>query len=154
MAPDYAIELQPVYDIEQLSINCVPLTGLTYKTDAKKVHQLIHGFVQGETAEKWINPKYRNQGGRMDYLSLLAHYGSKVNKAVWIKESEALWTLPIYKNERDISFKKFLTNVQTMFTGFSLNGDILNDSQNIRLLFQKVKNPILNQNKSITLGFL
>ena len=90
----------------------------------------------------------------MDYLSLLAHYGSKVNKAVWIKESEALWTLPIYKNERDISFKKFLTNVQTMFTGFSLNGDILNDSQNIHLLFQKVKNPILNQNKSITLGFL
>ena len=29
-APDYAIESQSDYDFEQLSINGVPLTGLTY----------------------------------------------------------------------------------------------------------------------------
>ena len=55
-APDYAIELQPDYDFEQLSINCVLLIGLTYKTDARKVHKIIHGFIQGETSETWINP--------------------------------------------------------------------------------------------------
>ena len=47
-----------------------------------------------------------------------------------------------------MAFKKFLTNMQTMFTGFSDNGDILNDSQNIRLLFQKVHNLILTQIKA------
>ena len=47
--PDYAIESQPDYGFGQFSINCVPLAGLTYKTDARKVHQLIHGFLQGET---------------------------------------------------------------------------------------------------------
>ena len=47
-----------------------------------------------------------------------------------------------------MSFKKFLTNMQTMFTGFSDNGEIINDSQKIRLLFQKFHNPILTQIKA------
>ena len=55
-----------------------------------------------------------------------------------IKESEELWTSPIYKNERAMSFDKFLKNMQTMFKGFYKNGDILNESHKIRLIFQKV----------------
>ena len=47
-----------------------------------------------------------------------------------------------------MSFEKFLTNMQTMFTGLSENGEILNDSQKIRLLFQKVQNPIMTQIKA------
>ena len=50
-APDYAIESQPDYDFEKLFINCVPLASLTYNIDARKLHQLIHSFVQGETSE-------------------------------------------------------------------------------------------------------
>ena len=91
-ALEYAIELQPNYDFKQLSINCVPLTGPTYKIDAKKLNQLIHGFVQSETAETWINNKERNQDGRVDYIALLAHYGGEGNKAMRVKESGALQT--------------------------------------------------------------
>ena len=65
-----------------------------------------------------------------------------------IKESEALQNSLIHQNERDMSFKKFLTNMQTMFTGFYENGEILNNLQNIRLLFQKIQNPILTQIKA------
>ena len=68
--------------------------------------------------------------------------------AVWVKEVEALRTSLIYKNERAMSSEKFLTNMQTMLTRFYENGEILNKSQNIRLLFQKVQNPILNQIKA------
>ena len=93
--PDYAILLQPDYDFNQLSINCVPLTGLNYKTDAWKVHKLIHGFVEGETADTWINPKDRKQNGQLDYLAILTHCGDEGNKAVRIKESKALQTLLI-----------------------------------------------------------
>ena len=64
-----------------------------------------------------------------------------------IREVEALWTLLIYKNERAMSFEKFLTNMHTMFTGFYENVEILNDSNNIRLLFQKVQNLIMTQVK-------
>ena len=62
-ALEYTIESQPDYDFEQLFINCVPLTFLNYKTDARKVYQLIHGFVQGETADTWIKPKERKKCG-------------------------------------------------------------------------------------------
>ena len=55
--PDYTIKSQPDYEFELLLINCVPLTGLTYKTYSRRVHQIIHGFVQGKTSEIWINPK-------------------------------------------------------------------------------------------------
>ena len=103
-APEYAIESQPYYYFEQFSINCGPLTSLTYNTDSRKLHQLIHGFVQDETIETWIKPKDRKQDGRLDYLALLSHYGGEGNKAVRVKESEALRTSLIYKNERAISF--------------------------------------------------
>ena len=103
-----------------------------------KVHQLMHGFLQGDTAETCIKTKYRKQYGQLEYLSLLDNYGGKFNKAVRIKEAEVLRTLLIYKNDRAMSFDKFLTNMQTTFTGFSENGEILNDLQKILLLFQKV----------------
>ena len=65
-APDYTIELQPSYNFKQLSINCVLLTGLTEKTDARKVHQLIHGFAQGETSDTWTKSKEKKQYGGVD----------------------------------------------------------------------------------------
>ena len=103
-------------------INCVPLTDLNYKIDARKVHQLIHVLVKVETSNTWIKPKENMQYGQLDYLSLLAQYGGKGNKAVRIKEADALQTLLIYKNKRAMSFDKFLKNMQKMFTGFSENG--------------------------------
>ena len=45
-------------------------------------------------------------------------------------------------------FEKFLMSMQTIFTGFYENGDILKNSHNIRLLFQKLQNPILTQIKA------
>jgi hypothetical protein len=147
-APDYAIESQPDFDFEQLTIDCAPLTGIVYKTDARKVHQLIHGFVQGETSETWIKPREKRQNGRLDFQALQAHYGGEGNKSVRIKEAEVLRTTLTYKNERAMSFEKFLTNMQAMFTGFEDNDEVLTNAQKIRLLFQKVQSPSLTQVKS------
>lgn len=142
--PDYALEDELDFDFEQLTIDCAPLTGLVFKTDARKVHQLIHGFVQGEIAETWIKPTERRQNGRIDFQALHAHYGGEGNKSVRIKEAEVLRTTLTYKNERTVSFEKFLTSMQAMFTGFEDNGEVLSNAQKIRLLFQKVQNPVLN----------
>ena len=84
-APDYTIELQLNYNFEKLLINCVNLTGLTYKKDTRKLHQLIHGFMQCETVETWINPKEREQDVQLDHPSLLDHYRSEGKEAVRIK---------------------------------------------------------------------
>ena len=71
----------------------------------------------------------------MDYLALLDHYGGECNKAVRVKEAEALRPSLIYKNERAVSFKNLLIKMQTIFTGFYENGEIPNDLQKIRLIF-------------------
>ena len=122
--------------------------ALPTKIDARKLHQLIHGFLQDETAERWINPKERNQDGQLAYLDLLDHYEGEGNKAARIKEAEELQTSLIYNNEIAMSFEKFLKNIQEMFTGFFENGEILNDSKKIGLLFQKVQKPIMTQIKA------
>jgi hypothetical protein len=108
---------------------------------------LIHGFVQGETTKTWIKPEEKRQNGRLDFKALHAHYGGKGNKPVRIKEAEVLRNLLHYKNEREMSFEKFLNNTQAMFTGFEDNNKVLTDAQKIRLLFQKVQSPSLTQVK-------
>ena len=39
-------------------------------------------------------------------------------KYVWIKEAEVLRNTLHYNNERVVSFGNFLTNIQSMFTGY------------------------------------
>jgi hypothetical protein len=125
------------------------MDGLIYKTDSRKVHQqLIHGFVQGEVAETWIKPKEKKQDVRLDYKALEAHYGGEGNKAVRIQESQVLRTTLHCKSERTMPFDKFLTNMQSMFTGFADNEEILTEAQKIRLLFAKVQSPNLALVKS------
>ena len=45
------------------------------------------------------------------------------------------------QNERVMSFEKFLTNMQAMFTGFFDNEEAHTEGQKIRALFEKVQSP-------------
>ena len=120
---NYNGEDDEVYDFEQLPINCAPLFGIVYKTNVRKVHQLIHAFVKGETTEPWIEPKEKRRDGRVNFKALQAHYGGEGNKAVRIKEAEVPRKTLHYKNERAVSFEKFLTDMQSMFAGFEDNNE-------------------------------
>jgi hypothetical protein len=134
-------------NFEQLSIKCTPLTGLVFDADALKVHQLVQGFVQGETAETWVKPHERRKNGRVDVASLTAHYGGEGNKMVLIQEAETLRKNLTYKNERSMSFEKFLTSMQAMFNGFGNNDEPYTESQKVRLLFDKVEHLGLKSQK-------
>jgi hypothetical protein len=126
-APDHKIESEPDCNFKQLTIDCAHLIGAVFKIDARKVHHLIHGFVQGKTAEVWVKQSERRQNGQLDLQALQAHCGGKGNKTVRIKEAENLRTPLTCKNERAMSFKKFLTSMQAMFTGFKDNNEVLTD---------------------------
>ena len=70
------------------------------------------------------------------------------HRSVRIKEAESFRNTLTCKNERVMSFEKFLTNMQAMFAGFDDSGETLTNAQKIRLLFQKVQAPNLQQAKS------
>jgi hypothetical protein len=142
------LENEPDCDFEQFSIDCAPVEGLVYKTDSRKVHQLIHGFVQGEVAETWIKPKEKKQDERLDYKALEAHYGGEGNKAVRVQEAEVHRTALHCKSERTMSFDKFHANMQSVLAGFVDNEEILTEAQKIRLLLAKVRSPNLALVKS------
>ncbi len=62
-APDYELENEIDCDYEQLTVDCAPLTGTIFSADAKTVHQLTHGFIQGETAEVWTRSTANRKNG-------------------------------------------------------------------------------------------
>ena len=109
--PSYNEEDEKAYGFEQLSINCAPLSVLIYNTDVGKVYQLIHGFLQGETAETWIKPRKKKLDELVNFKYLHAHYGGEGKKYVWIKEAEVPRNTLQYNNERAMYFDKFLTNM-------------------------------------------
>ena len=96
--PKYDEEDDEAYDFFHLCINCAPLYGLVYKTDARKVHQQIHIFVQGGNDDTWIKPRDKKKYGRIDFKHLQAHYGVEYNKALRIKGAEVLRNTVNYKN--------------------------------------------------------
>jgi hypothetical protein len=57
-------------DFGRLSISCARLHGIVFKTDARKVHQLLVGFVQKQTAATWIKDSKKKQDGRINIKSL------------------------------------------------------------------------------------
>jgi hypothetical protein len=128
-APNYENEGDD--DFEQLSIEAAPLTGMTFQADARKVHQIITGFVQGELAETWVKAVARRRNGRTDYKALTSHYGGEGNKTVRIKEAEALRKTLTYRNERAMSFEKFLTSMNLMFVVYDDHGEALTKDQKI-----------------------
>jgi hypothetical protein len=135
-------------DFEQLSVEAAALTGMVFQADSRKVHQLINGFVQGEAAETWIKTVAKKRNGRADFIALRDHYGGAGNKTVRIKEAEVLRKTLTYKNERAMSFEKFVTNMNLMFVAYAENGEELTEDQKIRLLFEKISNPNLETIKS------
>ena len=80
--PNYNGEDDEDYDFDQLFINCDMLSGLVYKTDARSLHQLIHGFVQGGGSDTWIKHREKKRDWRVNFKALQAHYGGKGNTCV------------------------------------------------------------------------
>jgi hypothetical protein len=73
-APDHKIKSEADHDFEQLTFDCAPLINIMFKTDARKTHHLIHGRVQGKTANVWVKQIFerKQNRGRLDFQALQA----------------------------------------------------------------------------------
>ena len=126
------------------SIACAPLKGPIFEADARRVHQVISSNVQGEIAEQWIDTKKRKQNGRLDMLTLRAHYSGEGNASRRIGEAERSRETLHYKNERSLSFGNYLGKVQKMFNIFSDQGEAYTEDMKLRFLFKTVQHASLS----------
>jgi hypothetical protein len=122
---------------------------MTFQADSRKVHQLITGLVHGEAAETWIKSVARRRNGRIDFRALTDHCGGAGNKSFRIKKAEVLRGTLTYKNERAVSFEKFIANVNLMFVAHAESEEVMSEDQKIRLLFEKITHPSLETVKSL-----
>lgn len=69
-------------------IHRAPLDGQYYLADSRRVHQLLHGFLQGENTESWIRGIAKYQDGRRDMIALRRHYAGEGNSTRRIADAK------------------------------------------------------------------
>jgi hypothetical protein len=69
-------------------IGRAPLAGQYFVADARRVHQLLIGFLQGENTETWIRSIAKFQDGRKDMTALRRHYAGEGNSTRRIADTK------------------------------------------------------------------
>ena len=121
-------------------IHRAPLDGQYYLADSRRVHQLLHGFLQGENTESWIRGFAKYQDGRRDMIALRRHYAGEGNSTRRIADAKKIQTTLHYKSERALPFNKFLDSLQRMFTIFEEENEPLTERAKVDELLTKVQN--------------
>jgi hypothetical protein len=121
-----------------------PLRGQYYIADARRVHNLIVGFLQGEHTENWIRAIAKLQDGRRDMIALRRHYAGEGNSTRRISDAKKIQTTLHYKTERALPFNKFLDSLQRMFTIFEEENEPMTERAKVDELLTKVQNSSLS----------
>ena len=119
------------------------LQGQFFVADAKRVHNLLLGFLQGENTENWIRSVARYQDGRREMEALRRHYAGEGNSTRRIADAKQIQQSLHYKSERALSFSKFLDSLQRMFTIFEDEGEPLTERAKVDELLTRVQNSAL-----------
>ena len=116
-----------------------PLSGIKFNSDKKRVHQLIKSLTQGESSEQHISKLDKKANGRLDMQALPNFYGGSGNTTRQISKAEAIKASFHYKGECWLKFETFLDSLQEMFNIYYLNGEEVQESQQIRYLLEKIQ---------------
>ena len=121
-----------------------PLVGQYFVADARRVHNLLIGYLQGENTETWIRSIAKYQDGRKDMMALRRHYAGEGNSTRRIADAKKIQTTLHYKTERALPFNKFLDSlVQPMFTIFEEENEPLTERAKVDELLTKVQHTAL-----------
>jgi hypothetical protein len=120
-------------------IHRAPLNGQYYMADARRVHSLLLGFLQGEQTENWIRYIFRYQDGRRDMDALRRQYAGEGNSTRRIADAKKIQSSLHYKTKRALPFNKFLDSLQHMFTIFEEEKEPLSERAKVDKLLSKVQ---------------
>ena len=132
----------------QKCIACAPLSGPHFETDARRVHQLVTSFTQGEILEQWIKMHARKQNGCIDLEALYTHYKCAGNTSRRIAEASRLNEALHYKNERSLPFTTLIAKMQHMFNLLEEEYEPMTEAAKLRFLLDKVNHPHLESDVS------
>jgi uncharacterized protein YegL len=121
------------------TIASAPLSGTAFEHDSLQVHEMLVNFTTGQPSHAWIKSVERFEDGRRSMKALREHFEGKGNATRNLAEANRLRETLHYKNERSLSFEKFLSMMQEMFNIYSKEDQELSEKTKIDLLFSKVQ---------------
>ena len=121
------------------TIASAPLSGTAYEHDSLQVHEMLVNFTTGQPSHAWIKSVEKFEDGRRSMKALREHFEGKGNATRNLAEANRLRESLHYKNERSLSFEKFLSMMQEMFNIYSKEDQELSEKAKIDLLFAKVQ---------------
>ena len=124
-------------------IACTPLHGTHFRSDSRRVHQLLKNYLVAETAEQWIKNLEPHADGRRDMLALREHYSGEGNASRCIATAERMREGLHYENKRSLAFSIFLDRMQKMFNIYEEEGEEFTENAKLRELFKQVQHPQL-----------
>jgi Reverse transcriptase (RNA-dependent DNA polymerase) len=101
------------------------------------VHNHILSFVGGLRAEQWIKDLKPFNNGRRDILALRSHYSGAGNVTRQITRADQIRDSVHYRNERLLSFEKFLNKCQEMFNIYTEQDQAWTERQKVQFLLGK-----------------
>lgn len=131
--------LSPEMKFVAKTVACAPLSGTAYEHDSLQVHEMLVNFTTGQPSHAWIKTVAKFEDGRRSMKALREHFEGKGNATRNLAEANRLRESLHYKNERSLSFEKFLSLMQDMFNIYSQEDQELSDKAKIDLLFSKVQ---------------
>ena len=123
------------------TIACAPLSGTAYEHDSLQVHEMLINFTTGQPSHAWIKSVEKYEDGRRSMNALREHFEGKGNATRNLAEANRIRDTLYYKNERSLSFEKFLNKMQEMFNIYAKEDQDLSEKGKIDILFAKVQNP-------------
>ena len=123
----------------QYTVACAPLNGTFFEADARRVHQIILGYIQGEAVADWIKPHLKKENGRLDMIALRKHFEGEGNVSRRITDAESLRDTLHYKAERALPFSQFITKCQLMFNIYRDEGEEFSENQKLRFFLDKIQ---------------
>lgn len=122
---------------------CAPLSGEFYIADQKIVFHMIVNATTGCASADWIKSTLKYSDGRRSWKKLIYHFAGEGSASKALAKAEHLFETLYYKNERAMSFEKFLTKCQKMFNIYKKQGEPLSDEAKVQFLFKHVQHPDL-----------
>lgn len=121
------------------TIACAPLSGTKYEHDSLQVHEMLVNFTTGHPSHAWIKSVEKYEDGRRSMKALRDHFEGKGNATRNLAEANRLRDTLHYRNEKTLSFERFLNKMQEMFNIYAKEDQELSEKSKVDLLFSKVQ---------------
>ena len=115
-----------------------PLSGISFKHDDRRVHQILIGFLVDTEGYSWVKGVLQHQSGRKTMKALRDHYDGPQAGARRIALAKNKIAELHYKSENAMPFETFATKLTDAFQTLAENGEGQTEQHKVLTMLDKI----------------